>query len=164
MDLEQVEQDIMAWLINFVEQPNHQLNGWPPCPFARRARLDDRIQIRLGADPYLDLMRADLGSYDVLIYVYNPARFSSVEFNELILRVNQGFLLAKNMIALADHPDDQEIVNGVCMNQGQYAIAFVQELHKLNVFSRQLAQKQFYNGWPDDYLKVLFEGREDPRS
>jgi hypothetical protein len=26
-----------------------------------------------------------------------------------------------------------------------------------------LADKGFYKDWPEDYLQVLFEGRQDPR-
>jgi hypothetical protein len=49
------------------------------------------------------------------------------------------------------------------MNQGTYAIVFVQDLAKLNHFAQILGNKGFYNGWPEEYLTVLFTGREDPR-
>jgi hypothetical protein len=67
------------------------------------------------------------------------------------------------LIALADHPDDVETVNGVIMNQGTYAIIFVQDLAKLNHFAKILGKKDFYLDWPDEYLDVLFAGRIDPR-
>jgi hypothetical protein len=78
--------------------------------------------------------------------------------------VNAGFLVPRNLIALADHPDDQEEVNGVIMNQGTWAIVFLQHLDKLNHFARLIAGRGYYEGWPEDYLKTLFEFREDPRS
>jgi hypothetical protein len=68
------------------------------------------------------------------------------------------------LIALADHPADVETVNGVAMNQGTYAIVFVQSLDKLNHFARLLAPKGFYKGWDEEYLTVLFSGRQDPRA
>lgn len=163
MQLHTVKQDLLHWIEHFVEVPRPELEGWAPCPYARQARLLDKIDIRLGVDPCVDLMRVTMERYDVIAYVYQRHAFSSGNFNDLVLKVNQGFLLPKNMIALADHPDDQEIVNGVCMNQGHYAIAFVQDLTKLNQFARQLAQKKFYATWSESYLKVLFQGREDPR-
>jgi hypothetical protein len=49
------------------------------------------------------------------------------------------------------------------MNQGTYAIVFVQDLTKLDHFAKTLANKGFYKDWPEDYLQVLFEGRQDPR-
>jgi hypothetical protein len=50
------------------------------------------------------------------------------------------------------------------MNQGVWAICFLQELNKLNSHARMLADRGFYDSWPDEYLTVLFAGREDPRS
>jgi hypothetical protein len=35
-------------------------------------------------------------------------------------------------LALEDHPGDPEIVNGVSMNQGTYALALIQSLTDLN--------------------------------
>jgi hypothetical protein len=39
MNIEQVKQDIESWIENFVEVPHPALGGFPPCPFARSARL-----------------------------------------------------------------------------------------------------------------------------
>lgn len=165
MDFGRAKQEIMDWVIDFVEQPNTNLNGWPPCPHARKARLDDKFEIRPGAiDPYTDLMYADLGVRDVIAYVYDPDAFTSDRFNDLVDRVNQGFLLSRDIIALADHPRDHEVINGVSMNQGSYAIAFIQPLSKLNHYARIIAKKGYYDGWPEEYLQNLFRHRQDPRS
>ena len=43
MELEQVKQDIEHWIENFVEVPHPALGGFPPCPFARAARLKKNI-------------------------------------------------------------------------------------------------------------------------
>ena len=76
---------------------------------------------------------------------------------------NTEFLLAADMLALEDHPDDQEIVNGVCMNQGTYAMALVQSLSDLDAKAKTMADKGFYDSWPEEYLEQLFQHREDPR-
>lgn len=165
MDIDQARQDIISWLTTFVEQPHPALDGWPPCPYARRARLDNRVDIRAGSlGPYMDLMRIDLGDLDVLALVYDAGSFACADFNREVHTVNQGFLQPRNLIALPDHPDDPEVVNGVVMNQGRWAIAFVQSLSKLNSHARMLAEKGYYNGWPETYLKILFEHRLDPRT
>lgn len=165
MDIAQARIDILNWVTGFVEQPHPALNGWPPCPHARKARLDGQFDIRAGEiDPYTDLMRAELGKFLVIAYVYDPKKIDAERFNQQIDSVNRGFLLARDIIALADHPDAPEEVLGVSMNQGTYAIAFVQPLSKLNQFARQIATKGYYDGWPEDYLQDLFQHREDPRS
>jgi hypothetical protein len=164
MDFEQAQADIMAWITGFVEQPHPALGSWPPCPYARRARMENRFQIRRGVEPYYDLMHVDLGNLDVMAFVYSPDDFAANEFEDLVQRANQGFLLARDLIALPDHPDAPEIVNGVIMNQGQWAIVFVQALSKLNAHAKMLAERGYYQGWPEHYLAALFEGRQDPRS
>lgn len=164
MDFVQVKIDIINWVTGFVEKPHPLLNGWPPCPHARKARLDGQFDIREGQiDPYTDLMKADLGDKLVIAYVYDAQSITAERFNQQIDAVNQGFLLSRDIIALADHPDSKEEVLGVCMNQGTYAIAFIQPLSKLNSFARQIAEKGYYAGWPEDYLQDLFRFREDPR-
>jgi hypothetical protein len=164
MDFEQAKKDILHWVTTFVEQPHPALAGWPPCPYARRARSENLFQIRPGTEPYWDLMHVDLGTLDVLAFVYDPASFSAGEFEDLVQRANLGFLTARNLIALPDHPDSPEIVNGVSMNQGQWAIVFVQDLTKLNAHAKTLADRGYYHGWPEHYIAELFNGRQDPRS
>lgn len=164
MHFEQAKIDILLWITGFVEKPHPLLNGWPPCPHARKARLDGQFDIRLGrVDPYTDLMQAEMDDFLVIAYVYDPAAIDAKQFNQQIDSVNQGFLLPRNIIALADHPDSPEDVLGVRMNQGTYAIAFIQPLDKLNHFARQIADKGYYKDWPEDYLQDLFRFREDPR-
>ena len=164
MDFVQARIDVMNWITGFIEKPNAGLNGWPPCPFARRARLNNEFDLRPGeTTPFTDLQQATLEPYTVIAYVYDPKLISAAEFNQQIQALNQDFLVQRDIIALADHPDDREEVNGVCMNQGTWAIAFIQPLGKLNSFAQQLVPKGYYHNWPEEYLEGLFEFRKDPR-
>ena len=165
MNFEQAQLDILAWVTGFVERPHPTLLGWAPCPYARRARLEGKFEIRPGhIDPYTDLQHINIGELDVVAMVYDPTEFEPDEFNQQIIAVNQGFLRARDLLALADHPGSPEVVKGVTMNQGTWAIAFVQPLAKLNAHARMVSEKGYYKDWPEDYLQILFEGREDPRS
>ena len=164
MNFEQAKKDIEQWIIDFVEKPNPLLNNWPPCPYARQARLNEKVDIRPGCfNPIDDLKQVVMGEFEVLAYVYDCTQWAADEFNELVETVNISYLAQRGLIALADHPNDVESVNGVVMNQGTYAIVFVQDLGKLNHFAKILGKKDFYKDWPEEYLKVLFAGREDPR-
>jgi len=165
MNFEQAKQDIIDWVTEFIEIPNESLNGWAPCPYARKFRLLGQFDIRPGQiDPYTDLQHVELGNFMVIAYVYDRDDFESAQFEQQIRDVNQGFLIPRDILALADHPDSKEEVLGVCMNQGEYAIAFVQPLSKLNNFARAIASRGYYNSWPEDYLQELFKFRKDPRS
>lgn len=167
MELTQVTENILRWIENFVEKSHPALGGWPPCPYARSARLKGTVAIHLGSDPYFDLKnlsKRGLGSKEVVIYAYNPAEWNFELFHSLLEQANADFLLSKDLIVLEDHPADPEIVNGISMNQGQYALAMCQSLTDLNTQAKQIASKGFYQTWPEEYLKVLFHNRMDPRT
>lgn len=166
MDLEQVKKDIESWIVNFVEVPHPALGNFPPCPYARSARLKQSYDVFLGMDPYYDLKnraRWGMGNREVIIYVYDPKEWPHPLFSASIENANTEFLLRADILALEDHPEDEENVNGVIMNQGTYALALVQSLSDLNDKARLMARKGFYDSWPEDYLQALFRHRQDPR-
>ena len=166
LDLETVKQDIESWIVNFVEVPHPALGGWAPCPYARKARLDQDYTVRVGVNPYFDLLnvaRDGLGGKSVVIMAYDPDEFFYAQFTSDVRAANQEVLLTRNLLALEDHPGDPEIVNGVSMNQGTYALALIQSLSDLNEKAVSMAKKGFYATWPEDYLTGLFEHRQDPR-
>jgi len=165
LDLEQVTHDIERWIENFVEVPHPALGGWAPCPYARKARLDRDFEVRLGVDPYFDLkFIAQTGiTKSVVIFVYESTAYSYKHFHAHLESANQEFLLGQDLLALEDHPDSAEIVNGVSMNQGTYALALVQSLSDLDKKAQSMARKGFYETWPEEYLTELFNHRKDPR-
>lgn len=166
MNLEQVKKDIESWIVNFVEVPHPALGGWPPCPYARRARLNSSYAVQLGTDLTADLNRVvanGLEGKEVLVLVYDRTQYTHQEFAHTLDQANQHLLLSHDLLALEDHPDDAEIVNGVCMNQGTYALALIQSLSDLNNKAGAMAAKGFYDTWPEDYLQLLFSNRQDPR-
>jgi len=166
LDYQTVQQDIESWIQNFVEVPHPALGGWAPCPYARKARLDRDFEVRLGLAPIHDLVnisRRGLGSKSVVMFVYEPDQVSHKELGHAVKVCNQEFLLPRGFIALEDHPADAEIVNGVSMNQGAYALALVQGVQDLDAKAAAMAARGFYDTWPEDYLQELFKGRRDPR-
>ena len=166
LNLEQVTKDIADWIVNFVEVPHPALGGFPPCPYARGARLKNSYQVFIGSDPYFDLKnraRHGMGDREVIVYAYDPAEWPHELFAASLDHANRDFLLTADILALEDHPGDPEIVNGICMNQGTYALALVQSLSDLDAKARLMAAKGFYDSWPEDYLTALFQHRKDPR-
>lgn len=165
LDLERVTYDIERWIANFVEVPHPALGGWAPCPYARKARLDRDFEVRLGKDPYWDACNVSIKGLDksVIIYVYDFTAWSHMEFAYKIKQANLHWLLPHELIGLEDHPEDPEIVNGVTMNQGVYALMLIQSLPDLNEKAQLVGKKGFYDTWPEEYLQELFQHRQDPR-
>ena len=166
IDPQQLEQDIMAWSERFLEVPHPSLGDWPPCPYARAARMRGTVGTFVGTDVDLDVQqRATQGleNWEVCIYAYDPAVWTYPFFSSMVDAANQRWLLPLDMIALEDHPGDPEIVNGVTMNQGTYALVMIQSLSDLDRRARAMAQKGFYASWDEAYLQLLFRHRSDPR-
>ena len=166
LNLDIVQADIESWIVNFVEVPHPALGGWAPCPYARKARLDRDFEVRLGLAPIHDLIKISktgLGGKSVVIIVYDPVLHAYENFTADLNTANKKFLLPNNLLVLEDHPADPEIVNGVSMNQGTYALALVQSLSDLNDKAQLVAKKGFYDTWPEEYLQALFKHRRDPR-
>lgn len=167
LDLQQVTLDIEHWIENFVEVPHPALGSWAPCPYARQARLNNEYEVRVGTSLTHDLVgisHSGLANKKVVIMVYQTDQYSASEFDYLCQYINQLYLQGQDLICLPDHPADPEIVNGVIMNQGAYALALVQSLSDLDQKALAIARQGFYNNWPKDYLHRLFAGRQDPRS
>lgn len=165
LDINTVRHDIECWIETFVEVPHPALGGWPPCPYAKKARLEQDFDVRLGIDPYFDLrnLAHDGLSKSVVLFVYDPLEWPQDQFSYSLKMANENYLLNKDILALEDHPDDPEWVNGVCMNQGHYAMAMCQSLSELNNRSAHMHKQGFYHNWPADYLDQLFQYRQDPR-
>ena len=166
MNLEQIKIDINQWIEEFLEIPNPALGGWSPCPYARRARLDNAYEVRLGNNILFDIINVatqGLGGRDVVIIAYDPADYTGTNFELAVHAACKQYLLPRDLIALVDHPDLPELVNGVTMNQGAYALILIQNLTDLNQKAAAMGRKGFYDTWPDAYLKELFQHRKDPR-
>jgi hypothetical protein len=165
MELDTVKQSILEWMERFLEVEHPALGQWAPCPYARKARLDRRIDIRLGIDPYddiVDIARAGIGNKEVVVFAYDPDVYHHDYFHHAVQDANKA-VKDQGFISLDDHPGNEESVNGVPMNHGTYALSIVAPTANLNDASKKLYQAGYYDTWTDEYMDEVFVGREDPR-
>lgn len=155
---ELVNSALLKWMEEFVEAPHPMLGGWPPCPYARQARLSNNIDIRQGLDPYADCM--SLLYYDwskeVVIFWYDDIEPDL--FVEDVICANNT-LLSKDIVALEDHPATEEIIAGVKMNFGLCPIIVLQKNSKLNEAADQLRAKDYYKTWSQKDLDKIVSWR-----
>jgi hypothetical protein len=162
MDKELIQQQLTDWLVNFIEKPNPMLNGWAPCPYARRARVSGKFDIKFATidDLLLTIEQAaaELAEREVVAVCIDRNTISADKLEELVAEQNHK-LMAVDVVLLEDHPDAVEIVNGVHMNFGNCAIVFVQSLSKLNEASQQLQQSNYYHCWSKENLDTVVSWR-----
>lgn len=163
MDFTQAKQDVLHWVENFVEQSNSDLNGWTPCPFARRSRLEDKLSVLPGNDILHDInsiVQTWDDSFDVICFVYDSQKYTVDQLASYVEELNINLSLPKDILILEDHPDDPEIINGVKMNQDQYILVLCQRFSKVNLASSELKEQGYYDLWSKEYYQRVVGWRE----
>jgi len=62
-------------------------------------------------------------------------------------------------VALEDHPEDIETINGVTMNHGSLVLVVVQKLARLNQYSKGLERTKYYHKWSEENLDDVVNWR-----
>lgn len=168
-NLEEATSYIKKWLNEFVTQPNPLLNNFPPCPYAQQAILDNKISYEL-ADKDINLyliMKAEQWDENIdVCVIFVPSRskrhnsIGSEMLSSLVKRTNENYLMSNDFVALEDHPDDEENINGVIMNNGKYPIVLMQRLSKIQMFSGFLKKKGYYDVWSKENLDDVVNWRQ----
>jgi len=162
INLETVSEQLRQWMLEFVERPNPALGNWAPCPYARQARVNNRIKIQV-VEPHLlrsavwDSIQ-DLDTYEVVVIAFDHTRVKVPVFVADVAAWNQE-LMAQNVVILEDHPDCYEYVAGVRMNFGPAGLLIVQHLDKLNEAADQLRARGYYDSWSAGALANVVEWR-----
>ena len=160
IDQAQVTVKLLSWMEDFVEKPHPSLGGWPPCPYARQARLTNQIDIRPGINPLTDCLQSEHDAWDkeVIVYWYDHIKFPPDAFVADVEQANRA-LLKKDIVALEDHPLTDEIIGGVKMNFDYCAIIVLQKNSKLNQAADQLREKGYYHSWSQEDIDKIVTWR-----
>ena len=158
LKFEDVNARLQAWLVNFVEVEHPSLGGWAPCPYARQARLNNKISVVVDDPTYIADHLEKLNHYDVVIVCFDPIEFSADQITKFVVHINN-ILEDKDAIVLEDHPDVPEFINGVPMNFGYCGLLIMQRASKLKVASDQLKRAGYYDVWSDQELDEVVNWR-----
>lgn len=158
-DQKDLEFDVADWIHNFLDLPNGKLEGFKPCPYSGMAKW----RAEIGTEPLRDLVKLALAwddKLDVVVLGYDPAKLDPHSFEVDIEQANLRILIPIDLLALEDHPQSPESVNGVSMNIGNWAIVLVQRFSKIRSASRSLKKLGYYQSWSQDYYNRVVGWRE----
>lgn len=158
MDQQSIRKNLEKWLVEFVENPNPSLNNWPPCPYARQARLANQIHIVFDSPLEIAQYVSFLDDHDVVVLCFDHTKFSAGQI-ELFTKHINSILIWKDCVVLEDHPDSEELINGVKMNFGECGLIILQRLSKLNTAADQLREKGYYSTWSNENLDEVVNWR-----
>ncbi len=145
-----LEHELGRW-IEELSIPNPAFNNLPPCPFAKKAWIDNKVKVHT-VDTLPLILPQQLGDYEIIIMGMSPSLLTPEELTNIVETENKT-LKQKGLIALEDHPDDEEIINGWSANNKKFALVFIQSLDKLNKARQSLKDKGYYKHWSNEYYE-----------
>jgi len=161
---------IKAWIKDFVTKPNPVFGDLPPCPYAQKAIVEDKVKF-VELEPTADwraiyklIYKTNFDKKDVLIIIADPKQFTAQATVSIADELNQR-LMPKDIVVLEDHPEIDEDIKGIKLNNGHYTLFLAQKLSKLNRFSRMLENGPYYKNWSKDYLESVkgFRAPKNPK-
>lgn len=162
MDQLRIKQELDRWLVEFVEANNSQLNNWPPCPYAKAARLSGMISTKFcEVSELYDVVRESIETLehkDVVVVCFDHRVIDPVDLQEFVASMNKT-LMPADYVILEDHPDAPEYVNSVKMNFGHCGLLVIQKLSKLNNASDRLKSQGYYDSWDQKALDEVVTWR-----
>jgi hypothetical protein len=163
------QQHIHNWIETFLSVPSETFNNLPPCPFAKQAMIENKIQYAeikpMEHISMHDYFIAELENFsyhwpkgkEVVIIGCNPEYISSEELTLAVETSTTRFLSQRGYIALEDHPDEEEKVKDVILNNKNYAVVFLQNREKLNAARKALHKQDYYKNWTQDYYEDVVD-------
>jgi len=162
MNEEFIKEQLSEWMVNFIEKPNSLLGNWAPCPYARQARIANKIEVQFtevsNMFETINQQLSKLEQKDVIIICFDHNRISPEFLQEFVVGTNT-LLMKNDYVILEDHPNTPEYVNGVKMNFEHCGLLLLQKLSKLTEASDLLKEKGYYDVWSKHNLNDVVNWR-----
>jgi len=155
---ESIRKEIRDWSKHSLEKANENYNGFPPCPYAAKAWIDNKVDIQFKYDLSPEKLYENISHYNdkyeliILVdleYELEPDRFHGYleGINEAIS--NNAFQ-DKDIYVMGFHPEDDtnEIIESDSFEtevDDVYSMIFIQRLSLLERASEKLRSKGYYD-------------------
>jgi hypothetical protein len=153
-------EEVIQWVKEFVEVPHPMFADYPPCPYAKQARLDGKVDFveLTDAEPdsniWCNIDHFDFDNKDVLVMIADAKRWTPHYTQKLAAQLN-GTYAQKDLLIMEDHPKLVEKVKDVKLNQGRYTLLLVQRRTKLKKFADILKKSDYYRNWSKGYRESV---------
>jgi len=153
-------EEVIRWVKEFVEVPHPMFADYPPCPYAKQARLDGKVDfVELSdAEPdsniWCNIDHFDFKRKDVLVIIADATRWTPHYTQKLAAQLN-GTYANRDLLIMEDHPKLIENVKDVKLNQGKYTLLLVQSRIKLKRFEDILKKTDYYKNWSKGYRESV---------
>lgn len=176
-----IENEVRLWSKHYLEIPNVHLNNMPACPFAKKAWLENKVDIQ-HRDPNIGYTR-NLHQYvqklvfpekEILIFcdIFFKG-YSLNKFQKIIDNFNNQYN-KKDLYFLGFHPknpptdEEQEFLTNPSGNKSDlphstidFSMMLVQKFSQLYEASDRLKRMGYYDKWPKEYYDDVVAQRQE---
>lgn len=134
--------DIESWIIDVLSKPEKVFANLPPCPFAKKAWLDNKVDVKKFIS--FEQLEKDIKELkEVMIFRFED--ISAKDLEDISKEYNQKY---PSLLFLEEHPDLVECFDGLVINQGS-AMLIVQDRKELEDARKQLQRTGYYDNWSE---------------
>ena len=159
-----IVQEILQWSSEALETPSPFFNNLPPCPYARKAWLDDKVAILFKYDDSYQVLYSCISQFDdtfdlaIIVDLANdkePEAFHEY-FDSLNDFIAEGTFIDKDIWLMGFHHDDElsEAAEATAIDpitDTEYSMIFVQRLSTLQEAADKLDKKGYYDSYDGEY-------------
>ena len=163
----QVERDIQDWMINYLEQNNQFYDyKFPPCPFARAARLKGLVDVRAygfgSVTEFINNYTKDLieaQDFNTRILVFPPRTHWKLGLTRFIDGLNQITIPKDYYIQYGTAIQTKSCYPG-WFNSGPYFIVIINKLSDVLEGHRALLNTDYYKPWSKQHYDEVVVRRQ----
>ena len=151
--------NLNVWINKTLSIPDSVFNDLPACPYAKKAWMDDKVEVNVfdsWVDAYSCLVtkQYDFNELEVVVIAFPKDNITPNQLSSMIIKL-QDTWPHDDLVVLEDHPDDIEQVEHFKLNFGSSCLLLVQPRMRLNQARAELEQKGYYKNWSEEYKKEV---------
>ena len=163
-----IKEDILSWSKDFLEIPNKHLNNFPVCPYAKKTRLDNHINIieHNDSETFLDAVVKESNNFKgkISIVACSDLSLTADELADYVHALNIVFV-PKDVYLMASHPEDFDeeidfLQDTAWESHNDFLMVLIQSFDELEEASKSLKKINYYNNWNEDYFNGTVEKRQ----
>lgn len=144
------------WIKKGLSEPMESLRGMTACPFAAQSLTQEQVSFfSCHQSPKLALKEL-VDHFEVLnkrvaVLIAPLQSMTLGETSRLVCELRNTHFI-KNKWIMYDHPESNEVVEGIRFNYDHALLFFVQELTDICKSSDLLLNQGYYGKWPEEYF------------
>ena len=153
MDIKNLIEDMENWILNYLDVPSEHYNDLKPCPFAKKAWLNDEVKVVLGEE---EEVLYEIDNWDdqhsliaVVFEDWEGAENWSEELNKTLCK--------KDLYLMTYEPSEQEeegdpALDAIEWQVDEFGWVFIQRLSEVCKYSNLLQTQGYYKDTSVDFI------------